>query len=664
MAKSKKQFKSEVQELLNLVIHSLYSNTDIFLRELIANASDAIDRLRFESLTRKELIDEKADRKIKIHPDEENNTLTILDNGIGMTRAEVEMNIGTIARSGTRAFLTELKEANPKDMPELIGQFGVGFYSSFMVADRVTLTTRKAGESGGSRWVSTGDGSYTIDDCEKPDSGTEIVLHLREDKAEYLQEWRIRNIVKQFSDFIEYPVAMDISREEAAKDDEGNEIKDAEKITVIEEQTLNSMKAIWTRRKDEVKDEDYHEFYKHISHDYTDPLKTIHYSAEGAIEFNSLLYIPARAPFDLFTRDEQKGIHLYVKRVFIMDDCKELIPEYLRFVRGVVESNDLPLNISREILQEDALIQKIKKSLVNKLLSTLKEMKEKKPEDYLNFYKEFGKVLKEGLHFDFSNKEKLYDLVMFESSKTDKSQFATLDEYVKRMVPGQKEIYYLTGESRNVVENSPHLEIFKEKDIEVLFLTDPIDEWITQGMTDYKENKFRAINRGDITLDFVDGDQSGEGDKDEAKKDEDKKYEGLLTLIKDRLSKDIKEVKLSSRLTQSASCLVSDEFGMSPHMERMMKSMNQDGAPSQRILELNAKHPILGVMLNLFEKNQKSKKLGDYSELLYNQALLSAGCPIDNPLRLTQLISDLMVFEGKNIAKVATKKNVAKAKKK
>ena len=642
MAKSKKQFKTEVQELLNLVIHSLYSNTDIFLRELISNASDAIDRLRFEALTNKKLVDGDPGWKIKVFRDEDNRTLTISDNGIGMTREELEKNIGTIARSGTRAFLAELKKANKKDSPELIGQFGVGFYSSFMVADSVTVITRKAGTKEATKWYSTGNGSYTVEDCEKEESGTDITLHLKEDKKEYLEEWKIKNIVKQFSDFVEYPIMMDIVREEVPKDDKGEPKEGAEKVTTIEEQTLNSMKALWTRPKNEIKDEDYNEFYKHISHDYTDPLKIIHYSAEGTLEFKALLYIPAKAPFDLFTREDYKGIHLYVKRVFIMDDCKELMPEYLRFIKGVVESGDLPLNISREILQQNTLVQKIKKNLTGKVLGTLKDMKEKKTEDYIKFYKEFGRILKEGVHFDYGNKEKLQDLLMFESSKSDPGQLISLTDYVNRMQAEQTEIYYITGENREAVGNSPTLEIFKSKDLEVLYLIDPIDEWVTQSMMEYNGKKLKAINRGDVDLNFKDDKKPTE----EEKKETDKKFEKLLTHIKNKLGEQVKEVKLSNRLTDSPSCLVADEFGMTAQMERMFKAMNKESAPSPRILELNSNHPIMNIMVDLFKKDKNAKKLDDYIELLYDLAVLAEGSSVKNPLRLNRLVSDLMIFEG------------------
>ncbi len=434
MSKTTKQFQTEVQQLLDLVIHSLYSNKDIFLRELISNASDAIDKVRFESHSDEALLEANSDWKIKIIPDKAAGTLTIRDNGIGMNMAEVEENIGTIARSGTKAFMQSLKDKAASDNPELIGQFGVGFYASFMVADRVTLETRKAGAAdAGCRWESTGDGSYTVEECTRELRGTEITLHLKEEFKTYLDEWKIRSIVKKYSDYIQYPVVMDITRTETPKGVDGEEIEGAGTIEKTEEQTLNSMKAIWARPKSDVTEEEYTEFYKHVSHDYDAPFRTIHFSAEGTSEFKALLYLPAKKPFDMFMNDRKKGLQLYVKRVFITDKCEELIPDYLRFVKGVVDSSDLPLNVSREILQEDVQIKRIQKGLVSKILSTLAEVKEKNFDEYVTFWKEFGQVIKEGLHFDYANKEKLQELVLFESTATEAGSFVSLKDYVERM---------------------------------------------------------------------------------------------------------------------------------------------------------------------------------------------------------------------------------------
>jgi len=646
MTKTTKHFRTEVQQLLDLVIHSLYSNKEIFLRELISNASDAVDKARFESHTDQSILEDDAEWKIKLIPDKEAGTLTIRDNGIGMTMEEVETNIGTIAQSGTKAFLQGLKEQSVKDHPELIGQFGVGFYASFMAADRVTLITRRAGDkTAATRWESIGDGTYTIEECEKETRGTDVILHLKDEMKEFLDEWRIRSIVKKYSDYVQYPITMDITREEFPRGVDGKPIEGAEKIKKTEEETLNSMKAIWARPKSEITEEEYNEFYNHISHDYGKPFRTIHYSAEGTSEFKALLYIPEHRPFDMFMPEHRKGVHLYVKRVFITDKCEHLLPEYLRFMKGVVDSSDLPLNVSREILQEDAQIRRIQKNLVAKILSTLAETKEKSLEDYLKFYKEFGPVLKEGIHFDHANKEKLQELILFESTKTESGDFVSLKEYVERMPEGQKEIYYITGNSRAVVENSPHLEICRKKEYEVLFLVDPIDEWLVQSLTEYNGKKLKSVLQGELEVETEEEKKQLEDKRKEAEKE----YGDLLGFIKEKLADRVKEVRLSSRLTDSACCLVADEYGMNANMERILKAMNQDVPESKRVLELNADHPITAIMRKLFDKDKGNRKLDDYCELLYDQALLTEGTPVRDPLRFTRLISELMVAEGESL---------------
>jgi molecular chaperone HtpG len=641
--KTTKQFQTEVQQLLDLVIHSLYSNKDIFLRELVSNASDAIDKVRYESHSNETLLEGNSDWKIKIIPDKTAGTLTIVDNGIGMGIVEVEENIGTIARSGTKAFMEALKEAKTSNNPELIGQFGVGFYSSFMIADRVTLTTRKAGSpTAACSWESTGDGTYTVEECEKATRGTEIVLHLKEEMKEYLDEWKIRSIIKKYSDYVQYPIVMDITRTEPAKGLDGKVIDGGGTIDKTTEETLNSMKAIWTRPKNEITDEEYEEFYKHISHDFEKPFRQIHYAAEGTSEFRALLYLPAHKPFDLFSQDRKKGVHLYVKRVFITDNCEALFPDYLRFVKGVVDSSDLPLNVSREILQEDVQIKRIQKNLVSKTLSTLAEIKEKEADEYLKFWGEFGPVLKEGLHFDYANKEKLQELVLFESSTTEAGKPTSLKEYVERMPEGQKEIYFITGTSRDMVANSPHLEAFRSKGYEVLYLTDPVDEWVVQALTEYDSRKLKAVDRGDIELDSEDEKK----EKEEKKKETQEQYKGVLEFIQEKLSENVKEVRLSSRLTESACCLVADEYGMNANMERIMKAMNQDVPKSKRILELNPGHPIMQVLGKMYDADKTDPKLADYCELLLDQALLTEGSAIKDPLKFTKLISELMVKAG------------------
>ena len=645
MTKATKKFETEVQQLLDLVIHSLYSNRDIFLRELISNASDAIDKLRFEAYANESILEGNTGWRIRIIPDKAAGTLTISDNGIGMTTLEVEENIGTIARSGTKAFMESLKGKSLQDNPELIGQFGVGFYSSFMVADRVTLTTRKGGhdKSGGCRWESTGDGSYTIEECDKESRGTDVVLHLKEELREYLDEWRIRSIVKKYSDYVQYPIVMDITRSEPARGADGKIIEGGGDIEKTVEETLNSMKAIWTRPKSEISDEEYEEFYKHISHDTEKPLKTIHYSAEGVSEFKAILYIPAHKPFDLFLREHKRGVHLYVKRVFITDNCEALLPDYLRFMKGVVDSSDLPLNVSREILQEDVQIKRIQKNLVNRTLATLGEMAEKTPEDYRTFYKEFGPVLKEGIHFDFANKEKLQELALYESSKTDPGALVSLKEYVERMPEGQQEIYYITGTSRPAVEHSPHLEAFRKKDYEVLFLLDPVDEWVVQSLTEYGGKKLKGADRGDVEL----GSEEEKKELEAKREEHAKEYKDLLGFIGETLKDRVKEVRLSNRLTDSACCLVADEYGLNANMERILKAMNQEIPETKRVLELNPEHPIMQVLAKLHGEDKGNKRLGDYCELLYDQALLTEGTPVKDPLRFTRLVSELMVEAAK-----------------
>ena len=640
MSKTTKQFQTEVQQLLDLVIHSLYSNRDIFLRELISNSSDAVDKIRFEAHSNEELLEGNSDWKIKLIPNKDAGTLVIRDNGIGMNMAEVEENIGTIARSGTKAFMQALKDKASTDNPELIGQFGVGFYASFMVADKVTLETRKAGNSAeGCRWESVGDGSYTIEECTRDQRGTEITLHLKEEFKEYLDEWKIRSIVKKYSDYIQYPVVMDVTRTETPKGADGKEIEGAGTIEKTEEQTLNSMKAIWTRPKSEITEEEYQEFYKHVSHDYEDPFKTIHYSAEGISEFKALLYIPAKKPFDMFWAERKKGLQLYVKRVFITDRCEELLPEYLRFLKGVVDSSDLPLNVSREILQEDVQIKRIQKSLVSKTLSTLAEIKEKNFDDYVTFWKEFGQVIKEGVHTDFANKEKLQDLLLVESTTTEAGSFTSLKDYVERMPESQQEIFYITGGSREVLEMSPHLEIFRTKGYEVLFLSDPVDEWVVQSLTEYKEKKLKAIDRGDVDLDTEDEKKEKEVKQEEAKKE----YGDLISFIKSHLEEQVKDVRLSKRLTDSSCCLVAEDHGLNANMERILKAMNQNIPESKRVLELNPDHPIMKTMTGIFNENKEDARLGQYADLLYDQALLTEGSAIKDPLRFTRLVSELMV---------------------
>lgn len=637
MAKKTKKFKTEVQQLLDLVIHSLYSKREIFLRELISNASDAIDRSRFEALTDDSIIQEDSEYRIEISVDEDAKTITVSDNGVGMNSDEMEANIGTIANSGTRRFLEAVSDGKAASDLEFIGQFGVGFYASFMVADEVSVVSKRAGkDSEAVKWVSSGDGKYTLEDAEKEGQGTDITLHLRDGMDEYLAEYKIRGIVKQYSDYIAFPIVMDVEREEKPEK-EGDE-----PVKTIETETLNSMKAVWKKAKSEVDDEEYNEFYKHVSHDYNDPLRVIHYAAEGVTEFRSLLYIPGEAPFDLFMKEGNKGLHLYVKNVFITEDCKELMPEYLRFIKGVVDSSDLPLNVSREMLQDDLVIRKIRTNITGRVLKELSDLMKKDMDKYLEFYEQFGGVLKEGLHSDFENHDKLKELVMFRSTKTDDGKPITLRDYVDRMKEGQKEIYYISGQSMDAVANSPHLEVFDEKDLEVLFLVDTIDEWVVQRLTEYDGKTLKAVDRGELDLDSEDEKK----EKEEKQEESSKEYKKLLSFISKELEEDLKEVRVSTRLTDSPCCLVADEHAMNANMERIMRAMHQDVPKTKRILEINPGHPVLVKMKDAFDKDKKSEKLKDYAELLYDQALIVEGSAPRNPAQFMKLVNELMVSEG------------------
>ena len=628
MTVEKMEFKTEVKQILDLMVHSLYSQKEIFLRELISNASDAIDKAHFESLTNKEILEGENDWKIKIIADKDAGTLTISDNGTGLSKDDAIKELGTIAHSGTKEFLAALKSKEVKDNPELIGQFGVGFYSTFMVADKVTVISRKAGagDKKGIKWESGADGSFTVEDVEKANKGTDVTLHLKEDEKNYLDEWEIKSTVKKYSDFIEHPVVMDVEREEESKLDK------TKKVKVTEEETLNSMKAIWLKSKSEITEADYNDFYKHVSHDFTDPAKVLHYKAEGASEFTSLLYIPSMRPADIYYKEYKVGPTLYVKRVKIIDHCEELIPPYLRFVKGVVDSSDLPLNVSREILQNNRQIDVIKKSITKKVLDILSEMKEKEFDTYLKFYKEFSRILKEGVHMDFDRREAIGELLLFPSTKAEKDKYRSIPEYVKDMKEGQEEIYYITGSSLDETLESPYLEVLKEKDYEVLIMLEDIDDVIMSSF-EYKGKKFKSAIKGDVTLD-----KSEKEEKEKAGK----KYKKLLDLVKDRLD-DVKEVRLSGRLKDSACCLVGDEGEMDLQKENLLKSMGQAVPERKRILEINPTHPIFEAMNKIFKEDRKSKVLADYTDLLYNQALLLEGSKPKDSTAFAKAISRLMV---------------------
>jgi len=638
------EFQTEARQLLDLMIHSVYSNKDIFLRELISNSSDALDKLRIEALRNDTLREPGHDPHVRLEVDKEARTLTVNDNGIGMNREELIENLGTIARSGTKEFLSMLKsreEGEGSVSADLIGQFGVGFYSTFMVADRVTVLTRRAGENHAWLWESTGDGTYSLQEAQRPGHGTTVTLHLKpvdSDNAlhDYTDEWTIRGIVKRYSDFVTYPIRMRVERAATEADKEQGGIVD-EKGMVVRDETLNSMKAIWTRPQSDVSEAEYNEFYKHISHDWTDPLRTIYFRAEGTFEYYALLFIPSKAPFDLFMREGERGLHLYVKRVFIMDDAKDLIPLYLRFVRGVVDSEDLPLNISREILQQNRQIQMIRKRVTSKVLDTLAEMKEGDRETYRTFWGEFGAVLKEGIFQDPENATRILDLLLFRS--TASSEPTSLREYIGRMPEGQKDIYFISGEDPVVVENSPHIEAFREKGYEVLLLTDPVDEIWTESTSEFEGKKLQSITRGEIDL----GTQEEKAKAEEERKEQIREFGALLSTIRSRLDEKIKEVRLSSRLRSSAVCLVADEQGVTPHLEKIMRAMGQEPPKTKRIMELNPEHPLLAKMQGILSNDPNDPRLGDYIDLLYGQALLAEGSQLPDPGRFSRLVADLMV---------------------
>jgi molecular chaperone HtpG len=641
------KFKTEARQLLDLMIHSVYSHKEIFLRELISNASDALDKLRFEALTDEGLRELTSDLHIRLTPDAKNRTLTISDNGIGMTHDEIVNYIGTIAKSGTGEFAEMLKKAaeQKESTPELIGQFGVGFYSCFMVADKVTLTSRKAGHEEAWQWSSEGQGTYTLAQTEMETNGTSITLHLKpeaedeEDAQDYTAEWVLKQIVKKYSDFVGYPIRMKTERTTIERDENGKPKEGAKEETVIEDEVLNSMKAIWLRPEKEVSDEEYKEFYKHISHDWNAPLRWISFKAEGTSnEFNALLYLPEKPGFDLYMPNSARGISLYVKRVFIMNDCEDLIPEYLRFVKGVVDSESLSLNISREILQQNRQIQTIRKTVTRKVLDSLKKLLKDDRDKYIEFWKNFGPVIKEGLFKEPSYREKLFDCCLFQSTASPSDWF-TMGEYVERMKEGQEKIYYLTGENREMLENSPHLEAFKEKGYEVLLLTDPVDEVWVQFASEYKDKKIQSAARGKVEL----GSEEERKQAEDSRKQKEEEWKSLLEFIQKKLDSNIKAVRISSRLNTSAACLVSEEGDMSPHLEALLKASGKEVPQVKRILELNPQHPLLNKMQQLFEKDKNDPKIAEFSDLLYGQALLAEGGQLPDPAGFNRKVADLMV---------------------
>lgn len=610
------KFQTEVEQLLQLMIHSLYSNKEIFLRELVSNASDALDKMRFEEITKQATHSTSREPGIFITCDTENKKLIIEDNGIGMTRDEVVANLGTIANSGTRKFLEKLNEQDKKDAG-LIGQFGVGFYSAFMVAKKVTVESLSAFGGEAVRWESEGTGSYTLQPGTRSERGTIIEIELKEEEAEYASDWRVRTIIQKYSDYVTYPINL---------------------VTSEKTERLNKSTPVWARNKKENKPEDYNELYKQISRDFQDPALYEHISAEGLVPFQSVVFVPQEAPFDLYTRDNQYGLHLYVKRVSIMEKCKEVVPEYLRFISGVVETDDLPLNVSREILQQNTKLNVIRKQITKKTLQSLQNLAKNDNEKYLKFFSTFGPVLKEGFHFDREQHEALAELMRFRSTKTGNTAWVSFKEYTERMAENQKDIYFITGANFEAVSRSPHLEALTSRGIEVLFLTDPVDEWLVMSYAKHGEHALKSIVKGDIDLSGV----GKEPEDNKAPEVPPEEIAPLLQRMRDRLGAEIKDVKLSKRLTESPCCLVSEENGLSSHMERILRATNKDFEAPKKILEVNPTHPLIKGLVGLESRNGAEAKLGDWIEILYDTALLAEGEQPKDPGLFAKKLTRLM----------------------
>ena len=629
-------FQTEVKQLLDLMVHSLYSNREIFLRELISNASDAEDKLRFEALQDDGLYEKDSDLKIRVEFNKELKTITVLDNGAGMSRDEVIENLGTIAKSGTKQFFESLTGDQTKDS-QLIGQFGVGFYSCFIVAKKVEVITRRAGESRakGVRWISEGENDYSIETVDRAKRGTKVVLHLREDADEFLNGYRLREIITKYSDHISFPIIMD---KDDVKDGVVDKDKDKDKIESGED-TVNSATALWTRNKKEIKNEEYNEFYKHIGHDFEDPLAHTHNKVEGKLEYTSLLYIPSQAPFDLWDREQRHGVKLYVRRIFIMDDAQQLLPPWLRFIRGVIDSDDLPLNISREILQQNKVVDSIRSGCTKKIIGLLKSMAKNDEEKYQKFWKIFGKVLKEGVVDSTDYKDDLSHLFRFSSTHEDtEDQKVSLKDYVERMPESQKSIYYVIADSYMTAKSSPHLEIFRKKDIEVLLLSEPIDEWVTTHLSEFDSKKLQSVNKGELDLGDIQ-------DEDEKKKDKEsnKAHDELVKRIKDILDEKVKEVRVTSRLTTSPACLVSDDNDMGRHLEQILKASGQNIPGSKPILEINPDHPII----KKIDGEKDNDLFTDWSHILFDQALLSEGGQLADPVNFVNKLNAMIVSMAK-----------------
>ena len=632
VGKETREFQTETKQLLDLMIHSIYTNREIFLRELISNASDAIDKIRVQSLTNHDLLEGDPNFEITLAADEKANTLTITDNGIGMTYDEVVENIGTIAKSGTKSFLEKLKEAGTTGDSELIGQFGVGFYSSFMVAEKVTLITRAPGETRGVRWESTGDGTYTIEECDREKRGTSLILSLHPDfhstehpEENFLNQYTLQRLVKKYSDYIRYPIKMTFT----VKGKEGE-------ADTLEVRTLNSMTPLWVRSKNEIKPEEYSQFYKDVFHAWDDPLEIIHTKAEGAVEYTTLLFIPAHAPFDFYQREMTSGIRLYSKNVFVMDNYQDLLPEYLRFVQGLVDSPDFSLNISRELLQHSSQLKKIGKNLEKTVFKTLEKMLEKDRPKYKKFWQEYGKAIKNGVYSDYANREKLQDLLMFPSSISE-DEPTTIAEYISRMPETQTVIYYAAGKDRSTVERLPQMEILKEKGLEVLYLFDRVDEFAIDSLREYKEKKFQSISRGDLKLQELDAPKDKKDDESAVKENE-----SLIAAVKEQLKTRVADVKISNRLKTSPVCLVSGDEGISLAMEQILSEMEKPIYKASRILELNSEHELFATLKHLYATAPDSENFKDYCELLYGQALLMEGLTPEDPIGFAAKVARLM----------------------
>lgn len=625
----KMEFKAEVKQLLHLMIHSLYSNKEIVLRELISNASDAADKLRFEALADGSLYEDDSELNIRVAFDKKARTVTISDNGIGMSREEVVNNIGTIAKSGTKDFMTALSGDQVKDA-NLIGQFGVGFYSAFIIADKVTLVTRRSGSKEAVKWESTGEGDFTLDSVEKTSRGTDVILHLRKEEDEFLNDWKLKSIVRKYSDHITLPILMKKSEWKDGEDGAGGEM-----VTTDEDETVNQASALWARGKKDITEEEYQEFYKHLAHDMENPLTYTHNRVEGNQEYISLLYVPAKAPFDLYDRERSNGIKLYVKRVFIMEDAEKLMPQYLRFIRGVIDSADLPLNVSREILQDSRDVDAIKKGSVNKVLGLLEDLAKNKPEEYAKFWAEFGRVMKEGPGEDFANKDKIAGLLRFASTHNDNErQDVSFADYIARMKEGQEAIYYITADSFAAAKHSPHLEIFRKKGIEVLLMSDKVDEWMLGGLTEFDGKKLQSIAKGDLDL----GKLEDESEK-EAQKKVEEEAKDLIERIQKALGEDVKEVRVTHRLTDSPACLVAGEHDLSGNLARMLKAAGQNAPESKPVLEVNPAHRLVQKLK--IEKDEA--KFNDYTRVLFDQALLAEGGQLNDPASFVRRVNALLV---------------------